>query len=281
MLRRLLPVFAVVVASCTQVPQPEPTVLGGSVGDGGTALPCADAASSGGPRVLLYGRQIDWDHPSNPVAQAVLSNTGLARGWFVVATNDPKTFTPGFLRDYDAVVFVITSGNTLDASQRAAFQGFINQGGGFAGTHAAAYTEVDWPFMRSLLGVRFLGHPPIQEADLTVDDPADPIVNHLPRPWRRSDEWYTFDGRPEEDPSLHILLSLVEPPGYPGAGFPPALAVGKHPVAWRHEVAGGRAFYTALGHTVESWSEPAMVEHMARGIEWVADPSRRRRACAR
>lgn len=280
MLRRLLPVFAILVASCTQVPQPEPTVLGGSVGDAGASTTC-DAAPFGGPRVLLYGRQIEWDHASNPVAQAALGNAGIARGWLVLQTNDAKAFTPTFLRDYDVVVFVITSGNTLSDEQRAAFQGFINQGGGYAGVHSASFTDIDWPFMRTLVGAKFYGHPAIQELDLMVDDPADPIVNHVPRPWRRSDEWYTFDGRPEEDPSLHILLSLVEPPGYPGAGFPPALAVGKHPVAWRHEVAGGRAFYTALGHTVESWSEPAMVEHMARGIEWVADPSRRRRACAR
>ena len=29
-----------------------------------------------------------------------------------------------------------------------------------------------------------------------------------------------------------------------------------HPIAWYHEFDGGRAFYTAGGHTSESYSEP-------------------------
>jgi len=33
-------------------------------------------------------------------------------------------------------------------------------------------------------------------------------------------------------------------------------------------VDGGRVFYTALGHTSESYSDPYFLEHMRGGIHW-------------
>lgn len=46
--------------------------------------------------------------------------------------------------------------------------------------------------------------------------------------------------------------------------------MGGHPIAWFHAYEGGRAFYTALAHTPESYSEPAFVAHVKGGIEWAA-----------
>ncbi len=42
--------------------------------------------------------------------------------------------------------------------------------------------------------------------------------------------------------------------------------MGDHPVAWCHAYAGGRAWYTAGGHTPESYDEPAFREHLLGGI---------------
>jgi hypothetical protein len=44
-----------------------------------------------------------------------------------------------------------------------------------------------------------------------------------------------------------------------------------HPIAWSHAYEGGRAFYTGLGHTVESYSEPRFLTHLLGGIRWAAD----------
>jgi type 1 glutamine amidotransferase len=41
-----------------------------------------------------------------------------------------------------------------------------------------------------------------------------------------------------------------------------------HPIAWAHEYDGGRAFYTAGGHTIESFGEPLFRSHLADGILW-------------
>ena len=41
-----------------------------------------------------------------------------------------------------------------------------------------------------------------------------------------------------------------------------------HPIAWYHEFDGGRAFYTGLGHTKESFSEPLFLQHLLAGIQY-------------
>ena len=40
-----------------------------------------------------------------------------------------------------------------------------------------------------------------------------------------------------------------------------------HPIAWQHEFDGGRAWYTAGGHTEESYSEPLFLGHLLGGIK--------------
>src|SRR5262249_33180871 len=44
-----------------------------------------------------------------------------------------------------------------------------------------------------------------------------------------------------------------------------------HPISWCHNYDGGRAFYTAMGHTTESYSEPLFLGHVLGGIVWAAN----------
>ena len=43
-----------------------------------------------------------------------------------------------------------------------------------------------------------------------------------------------------------------------------------HPVSWYHTYDGGRAFYTELGHTAESYTDPLYLSHLLGGILWAA-----------
>lgn len=224
-------------------------------------------------RVLLYSKETEWFHTSTPVAAQVMVERGRARGWTVTATKESAIFTPEGLRGFDVVVFLISSGKTLDESQRGAFASWVAAGHGWAGAHAASHTDYDWVFMRDLVGASFLGHPPIMEANALLDAPDDPIVAHLPKVWTRTDEWYTFDRRPELDPNVRVLLSLDETsarPDYPGPNLPAALRVGAHPITWKQNFGATRSFYTGMGHTVESWQDEAFVTMMVNGIEWAA-----------
>jgi type 1 glutamine amidotransferase len=40
-------------------------------------------------------------------------------------------------------------------------------------------------------------------------------------------------------------------------------------MAWYHEYEGGKVFYTELGHTNESYSEPLFLQHILGGISYV------------
>ncbi len=44
----------------------------------------------------------------------------------------------------------------------------------------------------------------------------------------------------------------------------------EHPISWQHTYDGGRAWYTAMGHTGCSYSERPFLDHLVGGIEWAA-----------
>jgi type 1 glutamine amidotransferase len=44
-----------------------------------------------------------------------------------------------------------------------------------------------------------------------------------------------------------------------------------HPVIWWRRVGRGRTFYTALGHTTESYAETRFRAHLGAALGWVAE----------
>jgi type 1 glutamine amidotransferase len=46
--------------------------------------------------------------------------------------------------------------------------------------------------------------------------------------------------------------------------------MGDHPIAWTHCLGDGRAFYTAIGHRPESYTEPNSAELLEQGVAWAA-----------
>jgi type 1 glutamine amidotransferase len=44
-----------------------------------------------------------------------------------------------------------------------------------------------------------------------------------------------------------------------------------HPLVWAHATTGGgRAIYTAMGHTIDSWGDPLFRQHVVGAIRWAA-----------
>lgn len=221
---------------------------------------------TGGPRVLVFTRETLWMHPSTPVASAALLDMCAIRGFSVTASHDEKIFDR--VAEHDVVVFAVTSGNVLDDTGRAAFEPWVRAGGGVVGLHSASATEYDWPFFVELVGAQFRTHPPeLRPADVTIEDPTHPITAALPARWNRTDEWYSYHQRPEEL-GLHIVLALDEATVVPA--LPADQIAGYHPMAWTHERFGGRTFYTAMGHTPESYAEPIFLDMVAAAIVWTA-----------
>jgi type 1 glutamine amidotransferase len=214
--------------------------------------------------VLVFSRTAAFRHDSIPVAVGALTKLSAERGWSLLASEDPNQFSESTLAAYDVVVFLATTGDVLNESQQAAFESFMRSGKGFVGIHSASDTEYDWPFYGALVGAYFREHPAVQSAQLRVENRAHPATATLPEVWTRRDEWYAFRSNPR--PNVEVLLSLDESSYAPGT----SAMNGDHPIAWCHEYEGARAFYTALGHTNETYAEPLFLEHVAGGIEWAA-----------
>lgn len=198
------------------------------------------------------------------------------RGHEVTVTNDSSFFTPEKLAPFDVVVLFVTSGQVItEPAARDAFMGFVHAGKGVVGVHTATATDNEWLFIHDLLGVTFKGHG-TGDAQVTpgraiVDDPTSPLTSFLPNPWERTDEWYYYDRNPALNPELRSLLSLDESslqayrPSYPDEGF---YGDAGHPLAWTHEYACGRTFYTSFGHTGASFQEEPFLRFLAVGTEW-------------
>ena len=186
---------------------------------------------------------------------------GAANGFAVDVTDDSLTFTPERLATYDAVVFLSTSGDVLGPDEEAAFQRYVEGGGGYVGVHAASDTEYDWPWYGRLAGAYFARHPDIQEAAVIVENDGHPATRPLPNPWTWTDEWYEFRARPT---GVDVLLRVDEST-YEGGEMG-----ADHPLAWTHTVGRGRAIYTALGHRAEGYADPTFRDHLAGAICWAA-----------
>lgn len=220
-------------------------------------------------RVLVFSKTTGFRHDSIPAGIALIRSLGVAHGFAVDASEDASLLTRQRLGSYRAVIFLNTTGEVLNDRQQADFEAYIRGGGGWVGVHSAADTEYAWPFYGELLGgAWFRNHPPIQAATLLVEDGTHPSTRHFPASFPFTDEWYNFRVNPRG--SAHVLLKINETSYSPGAG-----AMGDHPLAWYRSVGAGRAWYTALGHRIEAYSDARFVQHLLGGILWAAgvDPA--------
>jgi cytochrome c len=233
-----------------------------SVPAAGTA--CDETILGSEQLVLVFTKTGGFRHDSIDEGVAAVCELAGAEGIAVDHTEDAANFAAEPLSDYDAVVFLSTTGDVLNAEQQGAFEAYIQGGGGYAGIHAASDTEYDWPWYGDLVGAYFNSHPQNQNATVKVSDNIHPSTAELPQRWQRFDEWYNFRSNPRGD--VHVLATLDETSYSPGAG-----AMGEdHPTAWCQPFDGGRSWYTGGGHTAEAYSEPQFRAHILGGIQWAA-----------
>jgi len=228
---------------------------------------CATRSSpSAGFSVLVFSKTLMFRHASITNGIAAIEKLGMENGFFVEATEDASWFTPTNLARYKAVIFLSTSGDILNDEQQRAFREFIERGGGLVGIHAAVAgdvaTEGGWPWYGETLCAHFTNHSAIVAAAIDVEDALNPSTSFLPRRWVRTDEWYNFITSPRG--KVRVLASLDETT-YEGGTMG-----GDHPVVWCKQLGRGRVWYTALGHTEASFTEPLFVRHLLGGIKVAA-----------
>lgn len=215
----------------------------------------------GKPRVLVFSKTKGFRHQSIEPGKVAFQKLAAENNFEVDTTEQADAFTEENLKRYNAVVFLNTTGDVLDARQQNAFKRFIQAGGGFLGIHAAADTEYDWWWYGKLVGAYFQSHPETQKArviKVSTDNKAMDLA--VPDPWERTDELYNYR-RISDD--INVLFKLDESTYKGGENGD------DHPWVWYHEFDGGRSFYTGMGHTDESYSEPEFLAQLKMGLDYV------------
>jgi len=223
-------------------------------------------------KVLMITTTNGWHHDA--VSEAVPAVRALAQKHQFELTweeNIDRMFTEESLKNFDVLLFALTTGDILNEKQQALMEKFIQSGKGFVGVHSASDTEYDWPWYTSLVGRMFHIHPVIQTAELTVKSKKFPGLERMPKKFWFTDEYYEFGE--EKTKGLNYILTVDESSYNPVAdwGEKKGEGMGKfHPLAWYHEYDGGRSFYTALGHLPAVYKDSLFMEHLYGGIYWAA-----------
>ncbi|CAE6519669.1 unnamed protein product [Rhizoctonia solani] len=232
-------------------------------------------------KVLIYSYCDGFRHDSIPTAVKQLQAWGPYWNVSFDATEDQTKIRTENLAQYDAMVFVSSTGNIFDSQGQTAFVDYLAKGGNFAAIHAAsaAYLEKAWNPWTQSLGATFDHHPAFQTATFVKEATGYPATDPAPDRWTFGEEVYSFTSDPRKLGAT--LLFSVDPKSYNDSGTPAGQG-NPHPIAWQQEYAAGavakaggpgpgvpgRSFYSSLGHANSTWMDATFMKHVMGGITW-------------
>jgi hypothetical protein len=97
----------------------------------------------------VFNKTAGYQHPTIPVADALVKKLGQQRGWVVTSVADSSLFTTAGLGQFDVVFWNNNCADSpiLTPVERTAFEAFIHAGHGYAGLHGAAWMNyAGWPW---------------------------------------------------------------------------------------------------------------------------------------
>jgi len=171
------------------------------------------------------------------------------------------------LNDFDAIFFYGIGELELTDQQKADVLSFLRDDGkGFVGAHTAVTAFYTWPEYTDFIGGHFDDHPwEIFNAPVIVEDPSFPAMKAFPREFVARDEIYRMKDFSRD--RVRVLARLddtrvdLRNPRVHRTDRDFALA-------WARTYGEGRVFYSAFGHTDESWDDPAMQTMWLEAIRW-------------
>jgi cytochrome c len=213
--------------------------------------------------VLVFSKTAAFRHQSIGAGKIALEKMAKEKGFSVSFTEDATAFSELNLKKFNTIIFLNTTGDILNNEQQSVFERYIQAGGGYVGIHAATDCEYDWTWYNQLAGAWFLDHPMpnnVQKGKFFVTQKNE-FTAGMPDTFERADEFYSFKNI---SPSIKVVLKIDEKSYVGGKNGD------NHPISWYQEFQGGRSFYTAMGHTDETFSEPLFLNHLYAGIKYTA-----------
>ncbi len=174
------------------------------------------------------------------------------------------------LRELNLIVPIWTQGE-ISRDQVSNLLGAVASGVGIAGWHGCMgdsfRTSTDYQFM---VGGQWVSHPGrFIDYEVNIVDPDDPITTGLEDFKMWSEQYYMH-----VDPSNEVLatttfkgdqeISIVAPYDSPW------IAGCVMPVVWKRMWGRGRVFYSSLGHKLDDFDVPEVLEITKRGMLWAS-----------
>lgn len=212
-------------------------------------------------KVLVFTKTLEYRHQSIDDGIKMLEKLGKENRFRIEVSEDASLFNDDSLKQFNAIVFLNTTGEVLNFAQQNGLRRYMEAGGGFVAIHGSSATLNHSAWFRGLIGTRFKNHSRIQQGKLLVhQDDKFPTTKSLTPGWTYEDEWYNWDTIPRD---VHVLVSIDEQ-SYQGGEHPEF-----HPLAWYHEYEKGKSFYTALGHSGETYQDPKFAGLILDGLNYV------------
>jgi len=199
-----------------------------------------------------------------PPADSLLVTIAQELGCGIDITADRDILDPAELRQYDVIVYNQQDGMNETGEQRQALKEFMQGGGGFVGIHKAGANHNKWPWYVDLVGADLDGHVGNGTEGMLYKAPENEdhfITRTLADTFTLAEEWYNWVEDPRENDNITHLLYLDWDFG---------TSRPDHPITWCQEYDGGRSFYTAMGHNLDTFEDENFGKLLKRGIVWAA-----------
>ena len=225
-------------------------------------------------KLLIFSRTTGYRHSSAiGFGGKALIEMGKKTGAYeAIQTEDPSYFAPEKLKEFDAVLFLNTTGEPLRAADKLeeeykkSLVDFVKGGKGIIGIHAACDTYHKWPEFAKMMGGEFAGHPwgEIPVKNLEPKNPVNAAFDGKDFDFR--DEIYTFKDGTALATERRMLLCVDNAKFTKGGG--PKRVDNTHYLSWIANYGKGRNFYCAFGHDDQIFVRPAVLQHYLAGIQF-------------
>jgi len=219
--------------------------------------------------LAFYSTGVEPDHVKTAKDALAFYNDLAAKHNFILDTTiDWNKLNESDLKPYRLILWLNNLSQTPE--QRAAFEKYMEHGGGWIGFHVAAYNDKDthWPWFVQFLGgaVFYTNNWPVLPAKLTIDDRMHPVTKGLPATYEApANEWYLWKPSPRLNKDVHVLLTL-DPSNYP-IGKKDIIAEGDLPVVWTNTKY--RMLYINMGHGLMVYGDPTQNILFENAILWL------------
>lgn len=225
-------------------------------------------------KVLVYTKNgKGFIHDNLAASVECIRGLSKTHGFTMDVSEDPAVFSDANLAGYDMLMFTSTNNDVFDNNaQRLAFRKYIESGGGFVGLHSVMGTERNWTWFKNMLGGTFAWHAKNQTFRIRNIRMDHPSMQGIPAVWEKKDECYFSK---EMYPGIEVLMAhevrsldttkqsaLIEKHTGPYNEL--------YPAVWYHRYDGGHIWITTLGHDIFNYTDPLFVNHVFRGMEYIA-----------